>query len=334
LEGFVNWKNKKVLVTGAAGFIGSHLTEALLRKGAKVTALTRYNSRNHWGNLEHLSKSTPRNLSVVSGDIRDPFYVQSIVKGQDVVLHLAALIAIPFSYHAPQSFVDTNVQGTLNVLEACRHEKTGRLVVTSTSEVYGTAQYVPIDEKHPLQGQSPYSATKIGADHLAESYFRSFNLPVCILRPFNTYGPRQSARAVIPTVIASLLSHQSPIKLGDLKPIRDFTYVDDTVNGFILAAESSLSGRAVNIGTGKGVTVRTILETCCDILNIKVPSVASDKARLRPKNSEVWKLVCQAALAHKHFHWRPQVDLRDGLEKTIHHIRQNMGSYKAHIYNV
>ena len=282
---------KKVLVTGADGFIGSHLTEELVKKGYNVRAFAFYNSFNTWGWLDTLPKDVMQNVEVFTGDIRDPNGVRTAMKGMDEVFHLAALIAIPFSYHSPDSYVDTNIKGTLNVLQAARELNTQRILVTSTSEVYGTAQYVPIDEKHPYQGQSPYSATKIGADRLAESFYRSFNLPVSIVRPFNTFGPRQSARAVIPTIITQLLAGKKEIKLGSLTPTRDFNYVKDTAAGFIAIAESERTiGQEINIATQKEISIGQLAEEIIAQINPKA-RIICDEQRLRPEKSEVNRLL-------------------------------------------
>lgn len=281
----------KVLVTGSDGFIGSHLTEELVKKGYQVKAFVYYNSFNNWGWLDMLPKDVMKNIEVFQGDIRDPNGVEQAMKDVDTVFHLAALIAIPFSYHSPDTYVDTNIKGTLNVLQAARKLETKRVLVTSTSEVYGTAQYVPIDEKHPFQGQSPYSATKIGADRLAESFYRSFGLPVTIVRPFNTYGPRQSARAVIPTIITQLLAGETEIKLGSLTPTRDFNYVKDTVNGFISIYESDkIVGEEINIATQKEISIGELAEDLIGQINPDA-QIICDEERLRPEKSEVNRLL-------------------------------------------
>ena len=281
----------KVLVTGSDGFIGSHLTEELVKKGYQVRAFVYYNSFNNWGWLDTLSKDIMKDVEVFQGDIRDPNGVEEAVKGVDAVFHLAALIAIPFSYHSPDTYVDTNIKGTLNILQAAKRHDIRRVFVTSTSEVYGTAQYVPIDEKHPFQGQSPYSATKIGADRLAESFYRSFGLPVTIVRPFNTYGPRQSARAVIPTIITQLLAGKMEIKLGSLTPTRDFNYVKDTVNGFISIYESDKTvGEEINIATQKEISIGQLAEELIRQINPEA-KIVCDEERLRPVNSEVNRLL-------------------------------------------
>lgn len=324
----------KALVTGAGGFIGSHLTEELVRKGWSVRAMTRYNFQNNWGWLETLPGDILKDVEIHPSDITDPFAVRKAVAGCDVVFHLAALIAIPYSYRAPASYVKTNVEGTLNVLEACMDEGVKRLVHTSTSEVYGTAQYTPIGEKHPLVGQSPYSASKIAADKLAESYYHSFGLPVAIARPFNTFGPRQSARAVIPTIMAQALSGAEVIRLGSLTPIRDLNWVGDTVAGMMALAEAEGSaGLTVNLGRGDGVSVgdiaRMILKLCAS-----QASIETDPVRMRPDASEVFNLVCDNTLARKTLGWRPLVSLEKGLEMTIGWMKDNLSLYKPGIYNV
>ncbi len=330
----MNWKNRRVLVTGAGGFIGSHLAEELARRGAKVRALVRYNSRNHWGFLEELPAELARRVDVVSGDVTDPHFVQGLVRGQEVVFHLAALIAIPYSYAAPSSFVATNVTGTLNVLEACLNGRVKKLVHTSTSEVYGSALYTPIDEAHPLQGQSPYSASKIAADHLAESFHRSFGLPVAVARPFNTFGPRQSARAVIPTIISQLLGGAARLRLGSLEPVRDFNYVMDTVAGFLAVASSPRTvGTVVNLGSGRGVTVGQAAKRIMTLLNRRVP-IARDSKRLRPAKSEVFKLICDSRKARRLTGFKPRYGFDEGLALTAEHIRSHSGDYKAGLYNI
>lgn len=325
---------KKVLVTGADGFIGSHLTEMLLEKGYDVKAFTYYNSFNTWGWLDTLPKEKLNQIEVFSGDIRDPNGVREAMKGVDGVFHLAALIAIPFSYHSPDSYVDTNIKGTLNVLQAARDLGTERVMITSTSEVYGTAQYVPIDEKHPFQGQSPYSATKIGADRLAESFYRSFNLPVSIVRPFNAYGPRQSARAVIPTIISQLLDGKKKIKLGSLTPTRDFNYVKDTAAGFIAIAESDKTiGQEINIATQQEISIGDLAKEIIFQINPEA-EIVCDEQRLRPEKSEVNRLLGSNAKIKELTDWKPQYTFEEGIAETIAWIRENMSSYKTDIYNV
>lgn len=325
---------KKVLVTGADGFIGSHLTESLLTRGYEVKAFTMYNSFNTWGWLDTLPKEELDQIEIFSGDIRDPNGVREALKGIDGVFHLAALIAIPFSYHSPDSYVDTNIKGTLNVLQAARELGTERIMVTSTSEVYGTAKYVPIDEQHPFQGQSPYSATKIGADRLAESFYRSFNLPISIVRPFNTYGPRQSARAVIPTIITQLLSGKEEIKLGSLEPTRDFNYVKDTAAGFIAIAESEKTiGEEINIATQKEISIGELAKEIISQINPDA-RIICDEQRLRPINSEVNRLLGSNEKIKRLTEWQPQYTFKEGIEETIKWIRKNMAVYKSNIYNI
>lgn len=325
---------KKILVTGADGFIGSHLTELLMEKGYDVKAFTYYNSFNSWGWLDSFPKEKLKELEIFSGDIRDPNGVREAMKGVDAVFHLAALIAIPFSYHSPDSYVDTNIKGTLNVLQAARDANLERVLITSTSEVYGTAQYVPIDEKHPFQGQSPYSATKIGADRLAESFYRSFQLPVTIVRPFNTFGPRQSARAVIPTIISQLIAGQDEIKLGALSPTRDFNYVKDTVAGFLSIYESEKTiGEEINIATQTEISIQNLAE---EIIRQVRPNakIISDEQRIRPKDSEVNRLLGSNEKIMKLTNWKPQYTFEQGIEETISFIQNNIGAYKTDIYNI
>ena len=325
---------KKVLVTGADGFIGSHLTESLLEKGYEVKAFTMYNSFNTWGWLDSLPKNILNEIEIFSGDVRDPNGVREAMQGVDGVFHLAALIAIPFSYHSPDSYVDTNIKGTLNVLQAARELSTERVMITSTSEVYGTAQYVPIDEKHPFQGQSPYSATKIGADRLAESFYRCFNLPVSIVRPFNTYGPRQSARAVIPTIITQLLSGKEEIKLGALTPTRDFNYVKDTAAGFIAIAESSKTiGEEINIATQHEISIGELAKEIIRQINPNA-RIVCDEQRLRPEKSEVNRLLgCNEKLLQL-TDWQQKYTFSQGIQETITWIRSNLDRFKYDIYNV
>jgi NAD dependent epimerase/dehydratase len=331
---FKDFNGRKVLVTGAGGFIGSHLAETLTKQGAQVRAMVHYNSSNHWGNLNFLSKDVLRSIEVFQGDLADPFSVRNAVEDQEIVFHLGALIAIPYSYVAPQSYVSTNVMGTLNVLQACRDARTPKILHTSTSETYGTAIYTPIDEVHPLQGQSPYSATKIGADKIAESYHLSFGLPVVTVRPFNTYGPRQSARAVIPTVISQMVSGAKEIKLGSLTPVRDFNFVLDTVNGFLACAKSDrVAGEVVNLGFGKGVTIGALVELLSELTGQKV-TVTCDQQRVRPEKSEVMELIAANKKAKELCDWQPQYTLREGLTQTIDFVRENIAHYKPNIYNV
>ncbi|MGM9847969.1 MAG: NAD-dependent 4,6-dehydratase LegB [Muribaculaceae bacterium] len=322
----------KILVTGADGFIGSHLTDILLQEGFEVRALSQYNSFNNWGWLE--GNNHP-NLEVVCGDVRDAAFCRHISKGCDTVFHLAALIAIPYSYVAPESYVDTNIKGTLNMCQAALDCGVRRLIVTSTSEVYGTAQYVPIDEKHPRQPQSPYSATKIGADAIAKSFYNAFNLPVVIARPFNTFGPRQSARAIIPTIITQIAAGKRSIKVGDLSPTRDFNFVKDTCRGFIaLGKAENVEGQEINIATGKEVTMKETLETIARLMGVDVEYVV-DKERLRPSKSEVFRLCGDNSLITSLTDWRPQYSLEQGLAETIEWFtrKENLAKYKTDIYN-
>lgn len=325
---------KKVLVTGADGFIGSHLTELLLEKGYEVKAFTYYNSFNTWGWLDTFPKDVLNEIEVFCGDIRDPNGVKTAMKGVDEVFHLAALIAIPFSYHSPDSYVDTNIKGTLNVLQAARELGTQRVLVTSTSEVYGTAQYVPIDEKHPFQGQSPYSATKIGADRLAESFYRSFDLPVTIVRPFNTFGPRQSARAIIPTIISQLLSGKTEIKLGSLTPTRDFNYVKDTVNGFYeISVSDKTIGEEINIASQHEISMGELAEEIISQINPGA-TIVCDEKRLRPEKSEVNRLLGCNTKIHELTNWKQQYSFEEGINQTIEWMKGHMSAYKSDIYNV
>jgi NAD dependent epimerase/dehydratase len=323
-----------ILITGAGGFIGSHVAHLSLQSGYSVRALVRYNSRGSWGHLSEVPTHMRGRLDVRFGDVTDPFFVRDLVDGCDTVLHLAALIGIPYSYLAPASYLATNITGTLNILEACRHAKTRRVVVTSTSEVYGSALYTPIDEKHPLQGQSPYSASKIAADKLAESYFRSFDLPVVTLRPFNTYGPRQSSRAVIPTVLSQALSGAREIRLGNLEPKRDLTFVGDTARAFLLAAETGgIEGQTIHIGQGKAITIGQLAHLCLS-LSQSTARIVNQPERLRPDNSEVEMLLCDPAKAQRVLRWSPEVSLDHGLQRTIEYIRGHLGDYKAKEYVV
>ena len=325
---------RKVLVTGADGFIGSHLVENLLEKGYDVRAFVYYNSFNTWGWLDKLPKNKRDQIEIFAGDVRDPNGVREAMKGVDGVFHLAALIAIPFSYHSPDSYVDTNIKGTLNILQAARELETERIMVTSTSEVYGTAQYVPIDEKHPYQGQSPYSATKIGADRLAESFYRSFQLPVSIVRPFNTFGPRQSARAVIPTIISQLLAGKEEIKLGSLTPTRDFNYVKDTTAGFIAIAESDRTiGEEINIATQQEISIGDLAIEIISQINPNA-RIICDEQRLRPENSEVNRLLGSNAKIRELTDWKQEYTFEKGIAETIAWIRENINTYKVDIYNV
>jgi dTDP-glucose 4,6-dehydratase len=324
----------KTLVTGADGFIGSHLVERLLQEGHQVRAFVYYNSFNSWGWLDTFPKELLKEIEIFAGDIRDPNGVREAMKDVNVVYHLAALIAIPFSYHSPDSYVDTNIKGTLNVLQAAKGLTTKRVLVTSTSEVYGTAQYVPIDELHPFQGQSPYSATKIGADRIAESFYRSFDMPITIVRPFNTYGPRQSARAVIPTIITQLLSGMTEIKLGSLTPTRDFNYVKDTVDGFIEIAKSDKAiGQEINIATQQEIAIGELAQELINQINPNA-RIISDEQRLRPENSEVNRLLGSNKKIKELTSWRPKYTLKEGLAETIAFLKENLDRYKADIYNL
>jgi NAD dependent epimerase/dehydratase len=325
---------KNVLVTGADGFIGSRLTEILVSNGYQVKALSQYNSFNDWGWLEDVNCKDK--IEILTGDVRDPHYCKLITKDVDVIFHLAALIAIPYSYVAPDSYVDTNIKGTLNICQAAKENGVKRIIHTSTSEVYGTAQYVPIDENHPMQPQSPYSATKIAADAMAMSFYNAFNLPVTIARPFNTYGPRQSARAVIPTIITQIANGAKEIKLGDIKPTRDFNYVDDTCRGFIALAECDQSiGQTVNIGSNFEISIGDTLGIIKELMNSDVKFIVEDQ-RIRPEKSEVFRLWCDNSKIEKLTGFKPQVDIRQGLQKTIDWIIQpdNLKNYKSEIYNV
>jgi len=332
----MSYKGKKVLVTGADGFIGSYLVEKLIEEGANVKAFVFYNSFNSWGWLENLSKTKLEKVEIFSGDIRDPNGVRTAMEGCEIVFHLAALIAIPYSYHSPDSYVDTNVKGTLNIVQAARILKIKRVLVTSTSEVYGTAKYVPIDENHPRQPQSPYSASKIGADSIAESFYRSFDLPLTIVRPFNTYGPRQSARAIIPTIITQLLAGQTEIKLGDLSPTRDLLYVKDTVNGFLeIAKSSSLIGHDCNIATNSEISMKDLAEEIIKQINPNA-RVVIDKSRLRPQKSEVFRLFGSNNKILKNTNWELKYTFSQGINETIEWFSKtkNIIHYKNDIYNI
>lgn len=333
-------KGKKILVTGSDGFIGSHLTEALLRKGCDVRAFVYYNSFNSWGWLDSIDAGIRSELDVFAGDIRDPHGVEKAVDGCDVVFHLAALVAIPYSYHSPDTYIDTNVKGTLNVLQAARKLGVQKLVHTSTSEVYGTACYVPIDEKHPLQPQSPYSASKTGADQMALAFQYSFNTPVAVIRPFNTYGPRQSARAVIPTIITQLASGQQQIKLGAVHPTRDFTFVSDTVDGFIAVAESEASvGRIINVGSNFEISIGDLAALISRVMNREI-DIQCEEIRLRPENSEVERLWADNSLAYELAGWKPAYGGLEGLEKALQVTAdwfvqpENLKNYKTDRYNI
>lgn len=336
----MNLRNKKILVTGADGFIGSHLTEELLRSGCNVRAFVLYNSFNSWGWLDDTPKSLHDNLEVFSGDIRDPHGVYEAMKGCDVVIHLAALIAIPYSYHSPDTYIDTNIKGTLNILQAARKLEVEKVVHTSTSEVYGTARFTPINEDHPLQGQSPYAATKIAADQMAIAFYNSFDIPVAIIRPFNTYGPRQSARAVIPTVITQIAGGQYKIKLGSTHPTRDFNYVKDTVKGFISVAEADAAvGNVINIGSNFEISIGELVELIAGIMQVKI-EIQTEEVRLRPEKSEVERLWADNAKAEKLLGWIPEYagyeGLKRGLAETINWFRQsgNFKKYRPEVYNL
>jgi len=327
-------KNKVVLVTGADGFIGSHLTEMLVENGYTVKALSQYNSFNNWGWLEDIRCKDQ--IEVLTGDVRDPHFCKYITRDIDIVFHLAALIAIPYSYVAPDSYVDTNIKGTLNICQAALENGLDRVIHTSTSEVYGTARYVPIDEKHPMQPQSPYSATKIAADAIAMSFYNAFDLPVTIARPFNTYGPRQSARAVIPTIITQIANGAQKIKLGDVTPTRDFNYIEDTCRGFLALAESSAAiGETVNIGSNFEISVGDTLDIIKELMGSNVRFIKDEK-RIRPGKSEVFRLWCDNTKIENITGFKPEIDIREGLQKTIDWITlpENLKSYKAELYNV
>lgn len=325
---------KKVLVTGADGFIGSHLVEMLASEGFSVRALAQYNSFNYWGWLEDVN--CKEDIEIITGDVRDPFFCNEICKDIDIVFHLAALIAIPYSYIAPQSYVETNISGTLNICKAALEQNVSRLIHTSTSEVYGTAKYVPIDEIHPLQAQSPYSASKIGADSMAISFFNSFSLPVTIARPFNTYGPRQSARAFIPTIISQIASDQSVLKLGDVSPTRDLNFVIDTCRGFLeLAHEPKSIGEVINIGSSSEISVAEVAEIIKEQMGSSI-KIVTDKKRIRPEKSEVMRLCCDNSKIKKLTGFKPNVDIQTGLKETISWFLkpENLSKYKSDIYNV
>lgn len=325
----MNWKNQKVLVTGAGGFIGSHLTERLVELGANVRAFVHYNALGAWGWLDQ--SPVKNKIEVMAGDICDRDSVRQAVEGREIVFHLAALIAIPYSYHAPASYIRTNVEGTFNVLQSARDAKVKRLIHTSTSETYGTAQYVPIDEKHPLQGQSPYSASKIGADKIAEAFHCSFGLPVVTVRPFNTFGPRQSARAIIPTIITQLLAGEK-IKLGNLSPTRDLNYVANTVDGFILAASAPTAvGRTINLGSGREISIGDLARMIAHLMK-KPLKIETETRRVRPEKSEVERLLADNRLARKLLGWKPSISLENGLSRTIEWLRRHSDRYQASNY--
>lgn len=331
---------KRILVTGADGFIGSHLTEALVRQGYNVRAFVMYNSFNSWGWLDHSSEEIKEQIEIFAGDIRDPYGVKEAMKGCDAVLHLAALIAIPYSYHSPATYIDTNIKGTLNIVQAARELGIEKVVHTSTSEVYGTAQFVPITEEHPLQGQSPYSASKIGADQIAMSFYNSFSTPVAVIRPFNTYGPRQSARAVIPTIITQIANGQRKIKLGSISPTRDFNYVKDTVNGFIAVAESDKSvGQVINIGSNYEISIGDTVKLIAEVMGVDI-EIETDEQRLRPEKSEVERLWASNTKARQLLGWEPAYGGHDGFRRGIKETvqwftnKENLKQYKADVYNI
>ncbi len=326
-----DYKGLRVFLTGAGGFIGSHLAEALVLAGANVKALVRYTSRGSWGHLDQVHPQVRDSLEVVLGDVRDSEQMRAQANGCDVIFHLAALIGIPYSYEAPQSYLDTNIRGTMNILDTARSSGK-RLIVTSTSEVYGTAVYTPIDEAHPLQGQSPYSASKISADKLAESYYRSFGVNVVTVRPFNTYGPRQSARAVIPTIVSQLLSGSDSLRLGSLEPVRDLTYVSDTVRGFLLAGLADKAvGQVINLGNGQGISIGDLAHVIMDATGRQVP-ITCDGDRLRPPASEVQLLIAKTDRARDLLDWEPQVSLKQGIHRVVDHITENLSAYRASSY--
>jgi NAD dependent epimerase/dehydratase len=336
----MNLKNEKILITGSDGFIGSHLTEALVRMGCDVRAVVYYNSFNSWGWLDESPDEIKKEIDVFAGDVRDPYGMKKAIQGCDIVFHLAALIAIPYSYHSPDTYIDTNIKGTLNILQAARELGVEKVIHTSTSEVYGTARYVPIDEDHPLQGQSPYSATKIGADQLALSFYRSFNTPVSIIRPFNTYGPRQSARAVIPTIITQIAAGKKELHLGSLHPTRDFNYITDTVKGFIAVAEAEKSvGEVINIGSNYEVSIGDLVQTITDIMKADI-ELKTDDDRIRPEKSEVERLWAANRKALELTGWKPDYagieGLQRGLQETIEWFSDpnNLMRYKTGVYNI
>jgi len=327
MQGF--WKGKKVLVTGAGGFIGSHLSERLILEGCHVVAMIHYDSRSDRSNLEFIDSTILREMEIRAGDIRDSHFINQLVKGREIVFHLAALIGIPYSYTAPSSYVETNIGGTLNVLQASLVAEVERVVHTSTSECYGTAKYIPIDENHPLQGQSPYAATKIGADKLAESFYLSFGLPVSTIRPFNTFGPRQSARAVIPTILSQLLTGRPELRLGSLEPVRDLNYVDNTVDGFLaLACSEEAIGKVLNVGSGNGITIQELTVLAMKTVGREIP-IRIDEERIRPKTSEVLSLVCDYTQVKEITGWSPAVTLEAGLKKTAQFIEKHLDLYRS-----
>jgi NAD dependent epimerase/dehydratase len=327
-------KGKRILVTGAGGFIGSHLTERLSNMGCHVVALLHYDCRRDKGNLEYLPSSMLENIDIRTGDICDPFFMMDVIRGCRVVFHLAALIGIPYSYLASASYVETNIMGTLNILHACLAQDVERIVHTSTSECYGTAQYIPIDEDHPLCAQSPYAATKIGADKLAESFHRAFTLPVSIIRPFNTFGPRQSDRAIIPTILGQLISGNPTLRLGSVKPVRDINYVDNIVDGFIAVASSEKTdGEVINIGSGIGLTIRQIAEMAMKVVGREI-EIEQSEERMRPESSEVDRLICNNAKAQQIAGWSPSIDLMTGISRTAEFIRQHPRLYLPREYSI
>ncbi|MGD0523427.1 MAG: GDP-mannose 4,6-dehydratase [Candidatus Microgenomates bacterium] len=328
-------EGKNILVTGAGGFIGSHLVEELLKQGANVRALVFYNSFNNWGLLENFrNRNLSHNLEVVPGDIRDPQFCMLLMKKQEIIFHLAALISIPYSYVAPTSYFQTNVLGTINLLEAAKYEKTGRFIHISTSEVYGTALYTPIDEKHPLQPQSPYSASKISGENAVMSYYNAFDLPVSVVRPFNNFGPRQSARGVIPTIISQLISDKKNVSLGSLEPVRDYIFVKDTVEGLIrIAGSDKTMGETINLGTGRGYSIREIFKIISQITG-KNKKIIQDPKRIRPIKSEVWKLICDNRKLKKLINWCPPASLENKLDTTIEWVANNLDKFQPNIYNI
>ena len=330
----------KIFLTGADGFIGSHLAESLVKKGEEVKALVQYNSFNSWGWIDSFENELKKNIDIFEGDIRDSFSMKKAMKGCDVVIHLAALISIPYSYISPKSYFDTNVNGTLNILEACLENDVNRVLVTSTSEVYGTAKFVPIDENHPLQGQSPYSASKIASDQLAFSYFSSFNLPITIVRPFNTFGPRQSSRAIIPTIITQIASGKKELSLGSLTPTRDFNYVKDLVNGYeIIMKSNSGHGEIINIGSGYEISILDLVNLIAELMNVKI-TITEQKDRIRPDKSEVFRLLADNKKVLSLYNWKPKIlgkkGLINGLNKTIDWFtnKNNLSNYKSNRYNI
>lgn len=332
----MNLQGKNVLVTGAGGFIGSHLTEQLLDMGCHVRGFVHYNSFNRWGWLDYMPKSFVDSIDVFTGDIRDPYGVKKAMDGIDAVFHLAALIGIPYSYHSPDTYVDTNVKGTLNILQAAQDLNVERIIHTSTSEVYGTAQFVPITEEHPINPQSPYAATKSGADFLALTFHKSFELPVAVVRPFNTYGPRQSARAIIPTIITQILKGKEEIKLGALSPTRDLNFVKDTTSGFVKAAEADACiGTVVNLGTGNEISIGELAEKIAELMGANV-AISCDSERIRPEQSEVERLLADNHKAKTLLHWAPEYSLKQGLQETINWFKSMAGNelYKSDIYNI